>query len=174
MGARSRRPKAVFLASDEADLALVQTLLSGKDCRVIPAHSRNNAVKAFELLLKSGYQGIFTAVNTHFAPPTDQDIIAKENEGSKDIVGIEGIWEEVKSQGSMLAGQHVRVTVVDNPDQPANGYDRPSDICVPNAAMLEALSDIEEIRKGMNPKKGTKDYLREARSGAMYGFGDDD
>jgi hypothetical protein len=46
-------------------------------------------------------------------------------------------------------------------------------IRVPNTAMLQALSDIEEIRKGMNPRKGTKDYLREARSGGMYGFGDD-
>jgi hypothetical protein len=43
-----------------------------------------------------------------------------------------------------------------------------------NAAMLQALSQIEEIHKGMNPKKDKKDYLREARSGAMYGFGDAD
>jgi hypothetical protein len=49
----------------------------------------------------------------------------------------------------------------------------PNDIRAPNTAMLQALSDIEAIRKGMNPRKGTKDYLREARSGGMYGFGDD-
>ena len=36
MGARSRRPKAVFLASDNADIELVRTLLSENKCRVIP------------------------------------------------------------------------------------------------------------------------------------------
>jgi hypothetical protein len=50
----------------------------------------------------------------------------------------------------------------------------PQRIYAPNTAMLQALSDIEAIRKGMNPRKGTKDYLREARSGGMYGSVTDD
>ena len=44
----------------------------------------------------------------------------------------------------------------------------------PNVGMLQALHEMEEVRKGMNPKKDEKDYLREARSGAMYDLGDDD
>ena len=171
MGARSKRPKAVFLASDEADIELVQTVLSDKDCRVILAHSRENAVRAFELLVKSGYEGVFTAVNTHFAPPMDQDILTEDNEA---IVGIEGIWEDIRSRGSMLAGQTVRVTVVDKSGPPPNGAGAASGGRTPNVAMLQVLSEIEEIRKGMHPKKDQKDYLREAREGAMYGFGDDD
>ena len=41
-----------------------------------------------------------------------------------------------------------------------------------NSGMLNALALIEETRKEMKPKKDPKDYLREARSGEMYGFGD--
>ena len=44
----------------------------------------------------------------------------------------------------------------------------------PNVAMLQALSRVRAIRNGMNPRKDEKDYSREARSGAMYGYGNDD
>jgi hypothetical protein len=43
----------------------------------------------------------------------------------------------------------------------------------PNAAALKVFEEIDEIRKGITPRIDTKDYLSEARSGAMYGFGDD-
>jgi hypothetical protein len=174
MGARSRRPKAVFLASDNADIELVQTLLSENKCRVIPAHSRQNAVGAFELLVKSGFKGIFTAVNTRFAPTDEGDVLTEGTSGPDDIVGIEGLWEDVKNQGSILSGQHVRVTFVSNPDTPVNGADSENGQRPPNTEMLQVLMELEEIRKNMNPKKDKKDYLREAREGAMYGFGDDD
>jgi hypothetical protein len=39
--------------------------------------------------------------------------------------------------------------------------------------MLQALREIEEASKAMNPQTDKKDYLREGRSGAMYGYGDD-
>jgi hypothetical protein len=42
----------------------------------------------------------------------------------------------------------------------------------PNTEMLGALRKIEEMRRGMSPKKDRADYLREAREGAMYGLGD--
>jgi hypothetical protein len=172
MAARSRRPKAVFLASDEVDLNLVQTLFAESKCRVIAAHSHQNAVRAFELLVKSGYEGVFTTVNTHFAPPSEQDILGT-GANLKDILGIEGIWEEVRSLGSMLAGHRVRVTVVDESEVPLNSVVSTNGCRAPNTAMLQTLSEIEEIRKGMNPKKDQTDYLREARAGAMYGLGDD-
>lgn len=40
-----------------------------------------------------------------------------------------------------------------------------------NQAMLNALAKVEEIQKAMQPRddKNTLDYLREARSGGMYG-----
>jgi uncharacterized protein (DUF433 family) len=43
-----------------------------------------------------------------------------------------------------------------------------------NTAMLQALREIEERGKGMHPKKDTRDFLREARAGAMYGISDHD
>jgi hypothetical protein len=45
----------------------------------------------------------------------------------------------------------------------------------PNQAMLNALAEVERIQKGMQPKedKNEREYLREARSGGMYGYGDD-
>ena len=98
-----------------------------------------------------------------------------EDEGELEkIVGIEGVWEEVQSQGSMLAGQHVRVTFVTTPAETANESGRTNGHRAPNTAVLEVLEEIKEIRRGINPKKDTKDYLDEARSGAMYGYGDDD
>ena len=38
------------------------------------------------------------------------------------------------------------------------------------------MARIEVIQKGMNPKEGmdTLEYLREAREGAMYGYGPDE
>jgi hypothetical protein len=167
MAARSRRPKAVFLASEEKDIELVQALLAEKECRVIPAHTRENAIHAFELLIKSGYQGVFTAVNTRFAPSEDQEILG-HGEQPKDIIGIEGTWEEVRAQDELLAGQRVRLTLVG--DSGGRGEKAPA----PNQDMLDALKEIEELWKSMNPKKDKEDYLDEARSGAMYGYGDDD
>ena len=45
---------------------------------------------------------------------------------------------------------------------------------ISNSAMLQALREITELTKDMNPKKDPKDYLREAREGAMYGLAHDD
>jgi len=46
---------------------------------------------------------------------------------------------------------------------------------LPNQAMLEALAQVERIQDGMQPTdvENSLDFLREARSGAMYGYGDD-
>jgi hypothetical protein len=172
MAARSRRPKAIFLASDEADLELVQTLFAKENCRIIPAHTRRNAVHAFDLLMRSGYQGVFTTVNTHFSPPTEREILGSA-EKPQDILGIEGVWEDVRRHGSMLAGHRVQVIVVDESETPLTSVVSAIGCRAPNAAMLKLLSEIGEIRKSMDPKRDQKDYLREARAGAMYGFGDD-
>lgn len=173
MGARSRRPKAVFLASDEADVALARTIFSEGKCRIIPAHTRENAIQALNLLVKSGYEGVVTAVNTHFAPAIERDIVGDVAATSTDLIGIEGTWEEVRTEETLLAGQHVRVTIIDPSAEEGNGSESAGANRPPNAAMLRALSEVEVVRKEMNPKKDEKDYLREARSGAMYGFGDD-
>jgi hypothetical protein len=66
-----------------------------------------------------------------------------------------------------LAPPRLNELCLDTPSCSTNGGQRP------NAAMLQALSAIQEIRKGINPKTDPNDYLREARAGAMYGFGDD-
>jgi hypothetical protein len=78
-----------------------------------------------------------------------------------------------KKPSSMLAGHRVQGIVVDESDMPLNSVVSTNGCRAPNAAMLQVLSEIEEIRKGMNPKKDQKDYVQEARAGAMYGFGDD-
>lgn len=55
--------------------------------------------------------------------------------------------------------------------QKGNGESKPP----PNQAMLNALLKIEAIQQGMQPQedKNTQDYIREARSGGMYGNGPD-
>ncbi len=53
---------------------------------------------------------------------------------------------------------------------------KPTPVVQPNRAMLEAIADISEIQKDMDPSEGkdSLEYLREAREGAMYGYGSDD
>jgi len=89
-----------------------------------------------------------------------------------EIVRIEGLWDDVKNQGSILSGQHVRLTFVGNPEQSVNGRSSEQGKRPPNMGMLHVLQKLEEIRKDMNPKIDKKNYLREAREGAIYGFGD--
>ncbi len=79
-------------------------------------------------------------------------------------IQFEGVWEDLQEQGAMLAGKRVRITIIDEPTNPVSAS--PS----VNTAMLEALQGIEEITKQMQPKKDLKDYLRDAREGAMYGI----
>ena len=52
-------------------------------------------------------------------------------------------------------------------------YDNANGNRPPNNEMLQALRQIQEIGKEMKPKEDKNDFLREARSGAMYGFGND-
>lgn len=44
----------------------------------------------------------------------------------------------------------------------------------PNQVMLKALAEVERIQEGMQSREGKDalEYLREARSGGMYGYGD--
>src|SRR5262245_26151541 len=109
MGASSRRPRTVFLASDQADVDLVRVLLGRKGCRVIAAHSRENAVKALDILVKSGWEGVVTTVNTQFAPASEAEILRNLYQ-QKGMISLEGTWEDCQRQSSMLAGQMVRVT----------------------------------------------------------------
>jgi hypothetical protein len=46
----------------------------------------------------------------------------------------------------------------------------------PNRLMLQAMQQVEVLQQGMNPKPGkdSQDYLREARSGALYGHATDE
>lgn len=74
----------------------------------------------------------------------------------------EGTWEEVAAHAEDFAGKHVRLTVVEEaPPKPE-----------PNHALLELLHQTEELQRGMRFTDGsdTQRLLREARSGAMYGY----
>jgi hypothetical protein len=167
MGSRSRRPRAVFLASDETDIALLATLLTRRECRVVQAHSRQNAAQAFGILVSSGYQGVVTAVNTRFAPPTETELAVEATDPAKYGVSFEGLWEQVKASGGVFSGQRVRVTVLDNVEPAAPGADaRPPE----NRAMLASLAAIKDILRETKPKTDKGDYLREAREGEMYDF----
>jgi len=163
MGARSRRPKAIFLASDQSDVALLNALLSEKECRVIPTHGRENAAKAFAILVRSGWEGVFTAADVQLGSDSNRQTPAPSD---TEIV-LEGSWEVVLTQSSMLSGHRVRVTIDTDESRPSRAANQP------NTSMLRALEEIEGVWVGMNPKKDEVDYLREAREGAMYGLDDE-
>jgi hypothetical protein len=171
MGSHSQRPKAVFLASDATDVKLLETLLTQSECRVVQAHSRENAARAFEILVKSGWEGVVMAVNSGFAPPTEDEVAAEATDSAHHGVSIEGVWEQIQARGGTLSGQRVRVTVLDDPEQHASASDCDR---APNTGMLEALASITNLVRETKPNPDKADYLREAREGAMYGFGNDD
>lgn len=154
MGATPKRPKAVFLAENEEDVQLARAYMSPGNCRVIPAHSRANAVEAFRLLADSGFSGVMTAVNANFF---------QHNSLSGDEIGfsLEGRWEDVSAQADAFAGARVRIDILRSQPDKAEA--------VPNAAMLTALQSIRSIVAGMSPKADSADYLREGRKGGMYG-----
>ena len=163
MGAIARKPKAVFLAHDEADVRLVRTLLSGNDFRIIPAHNRENAVQAFAILVRSGWGGVLTAVDSGSNPPADKEVLGEESDPTKEVE-IEGLWEDIQKRGVLLSGQRVRVTTLSAPHHGSDGKPRP------NTSMLQALKKAEDLTKSLDPKKDKKDYLREGREGAIYGL----
>lgn len=72
----------------------------------------------------------------------------------------------------MSRDREIAPTPVSNPVGNALSIPEPPRGIQPNRAMLEAMANIAEIQKGMNPKKGkdSLEHLREAREGAMYGF----
>lgn len=167
MGSRSRRPKAVFLASDETDSGLLETLLTRRECRIVQAHSRQNAAQAFRMLVVSGYEGVVTAINTRFAPPTETEVAVEATDPAKYGVSLEGLWEQIQASGDVFSGQRVRVTVLDELEPSSAGAVTKPAV---NAAMLASLAAIKEILRESKPKTDKTDYLRESREGAMYGF----
>jgi hypothetical protein len=171
MESRSRRPRAVFLASDETDVELLETLLTRRECRVLQAHSRENAAKAFEILVKSGWEGVVVAVNSGFAPPMETEVAAEAAGRAFGGVSIEGLWDQIQARGGILSGQRVRVTVLDDPERNLTAGDPAP---ASNMGMLGAISAIKNIVQEIKPNTDKANYLNEAREGAMYGFGCDD
>jgi alkylation response protein AidB-like acyl-CoA dehydrogenase len=72
---------------------------------------------------------------------------------------LEGTWEEIAQHAGELAGKRVRLTVVE--DAPAA-----------NEAALQVMEQVAQLQSSMRYTSGadTPRLLREARSGAMYGY----
>jgi hypothetical protein len=82
------------------------------------------------------------------------------------VMQLEGTWEEIAAHAPELAGRKVRLVVLQPEERPAMG-----DLAYANAeTKLAVLRGIERRSRGMNPKPDTRDYLREARAGAMFGY----
>jgi hypothetical protein len=82
------------------------------------------------------------------------------------LVSIEGTWEEIVTHAPEFAGRRLRVTVL---------AEVGSDDAAPamrgcTSALGAALREIRERGAHMNPKPGTRDYLREGRAGGMFGY----
>jgi hypothetical protein len=82
------------------------------------------------------------------------------------MLEMEGTWEEILAHAAELAGRRVRLTVLDAAQNGAGEESTPAQQFA--AAMLEA----EELERGMDfslPADSVA-LVREARSGAMYGY----
>ena len=153
MGSNSQRPRAVFLASDATDVKLLETLLTESECRVVQAHSRENAARAFEILVKSGWEGVVMAVNSGFAPTTENEVAAEVDRSGPPWRQHRGFLEQIQARGGTLSGQRVRVTVLDDPEQNVRDSERG---CVLNAGMLGAISSITNIVRETKPHNKTQ------------------
>jgi len=71
-----------------------------------------------------------------------------------------GTWEEILAHAPELAGRKLRVTLLPDED------DSPSQA----SRMSIVLADIKRRSRFMSPKPDDRDYLREARAGAMWGY----
>ena len=85
-------------------------------------------------------------------------------------VCYEGTLDEIVAvHGTALANRKVTLTVEEE-KEPAIGYDL---IFAPNLKALAIMHEIEDIQNGMritSDGSDTKQLLREARGGAMYGY----
>lgn len=80
---------------------------------------------------------------------------------------VEGTWEEIAALAPQLVGQHVRLTVLTQANGTAQKEPQP-----PSACFAAAMEEAEELERDLPFTPGgeeTQRFLREARSGAMYG-----
>ena len=74
---------------------------------------------------------------------------------------LEGTWEEVAEHANELAGRRVRLTIIEESNQPQQ-----------NQAMIEALRKVRERATTMSVSSGdeTLRIIREGRAGKMWGY----
>lgn len=79
---------------------------------------------------------------------------------------LEGTWEEIVARSSELAGQRVRVTVLDGVE---NGQ---GEEMTPSERFGAVLRELEMDGADTPPTSpaNSVELVREARSGAMYGY----
>jgi len=68
----------------------------------------------------------------------------------------EGTWDEIASNAHDFTGRRLRLMVL--PSEPVASDPR-----------LRVLQEIETRSQAMDPRVDIQDYLREGRSGAMFG-----
>ena len=83
------------------------------------------------------------------------------------MLELEGTWEEIAAHAAALAGRRVRVTVLDAAE---NG--QAAEAVSPAEQFAAAMLEAEEMEKEMPlaPAADSVALVREARSGAMYGY----
>ena len=82
------------------------------------------------------------------------------------VKAIEGTWEEIVAHAPELAGHRVRVLVL--PEGAALAKQRVTDPEI--ARRLAIWEEIDRRCANMHPKPDLRDYLREGRAGAMWGY----
>jgi hypothetical protein len=82
------------------------------------------------------------------------------------MMEFEGTWEEIAAHAPELAGRKVRLVVLQPEQRPAMGDLAHADV----ETKLAVLRQIECRSRGMRPKPDARDYLREGRAGAMFGY----
>ncbi len=90
---------------------------------------------------------------------------------------LEGTWQEITARVPDFATRKLEVIVYDAEEtrQAASSTLSTGErIEGRQKTLTEALREIEERSRFMNPKPDSHDYLREARSGAMFGLNADE
>ena len=79
---------------------------------------------------------------------------------------IEGTWEEIVARSAELTGRRVRVTVLEG------GENGQGEAMTPAERFAASLCEAEDLEKEMplTPADDSVALVREARSGAMWGY----
>ena len=122
-----------------------------------------------KLLMESGWNGVVTLVHTgeETDPWTSRSRLPPSDDYGLEFVGE---WEDIAAHAEEFSGKKVGIRVLPESDPDPEPEE------MPQLSLSEMMAEVDRIQEGMEAIEDddTLKEIREARSGKMYGYRDDD